>query len=146
MNSYWISEDWKVKVETLESYLRNALDRGTKGHSITASVDESGNVAFTVRPIYPPYQTIDYKVIGNLIYPADPAFEKPELGRFFAFMRMGTDYKIANMEGFAAHINALERLYTAMKRDDQEALQAALAELKEQDEELGEDGEDEDED
>ena len=139
MSSYWISEDWKVKVETLESYLRNGTKNGAYDYAIRATEDESGNVQFYIHPQNADGDTIDYKVTGNSLYPADPAFHKPELGRFFAFMRMGDDYKIANLEGFTAHINALERLYTAMKRDDQEAIQAALAELKEQDEELGED-------
>ncbi len=139
MSSYWISEDWKVKIETLESYLRRNIKEGVINHAIRVTSGESDDVTFYIHPQNANGDTLDYKVNGNLIYPADPAFSKPELGRFFAFMRMGADYKIANMEGFTAHINALERLYTAMKRDDREAVQAALAELKEQDEELGED-------
>ncbi len=141
MSSYWISEDWKVKVETLESYLRSAIERGVYDHAIRAAKYESGDINIHINPMMDG-GGIDYKVIGNLVYPADPAFRKPELGQFFAFMHMGADYKIANMEGFTAYINALERLHIAMKRDDQEAVQAALAELKERDEELGEDGDD----
>ncbi len=144
MSSYWVSEDWKVKVETLESYLRRNIKEGVINHAIRVTSGESDDVTLYIHPQDADGDTLDYKVIENLIYPDDPAFSKPELGCFFAFMRMetgfGTDYKIVNMEGFTAHINALERLYTAMKRDDQEAVQAALAELKEQDEEFGEDG------
>ncbi len=142
MSSYWISEDWKVKVETLESYLQTSIKRGVHEHTVRATEDESGNMQFYIQPLNSEGWRIDYKVTGNSLYPADPAFNKPELGRFFAFMRMGEDYKIANMEGFAARINALERLYTAMKRDDDAAVRAAVAELQEQDEELGEGGED----
>ena len=142
MSSYWISEDWKVKVETLESYLRCNIKEGVINHAIRVTSGESDDVTFYIHPQDANGDTIDYKVIGNLIYPADPAFSKPELGQFFAFMRMGENYKIAPMAGFTAHINALECLYRAMKRDDQEAVHAALAELKERDEELGEDGDD----
>ena len=145
MSSYWISEDWKVKVETLESYLRSAIERGVYDHAIRAAKDESGDINIHINPMMDG-GGIDYKVIGNLIYPADPAFSKPELGQFFAFMRIGESFRIIPMEGFTAHVNALDRLYTATKRNDQESIQVALAELKAQDEELGADGEDEGDD
>ena len=120
MSSYWISEDWKVKVETLESYLRRNIKEGVINHAIRVTSGESDDVTLYIHPLNANGETLDYKVIGNLIYPADPAFSKPELGQFFAFMHMGADYKIANMEGFTAYINALERLHIAMKRDDDE--------------------------
>ena len=137
MSSYWISEDWKVKVETLESYLWSALGRGIGDFLLVAEEDESGNVQFSVRPLNSDGEKIDYKVLINTLYPADPAFNKPELGRFFAFMRMGDNCRIVPMEGFTAHINALDLLYKAMKRDDQDGIKSALSELKALDEELG---------
>ena len=145
MSSYWISEDWKVRVETLESYLRTAMGRGVHDHTVRATVDESGNVQFYIHPLNAEGWMINYKVTQNTIYPADPAFNKPELGGLIAFIRdREKNYRLAPAEFFSAHINALDLLYKAMKRDDQDGIKSALAELKALDEELGVDGEDDD--
>lgn len=144
MADYWISDDWKVKVKTLESYLSDALKGGIYDHLIRASEGESGTVQFTIHPANVNGETIDYKVLDNRMYPADPAFGPPYREALICFMRTKDGFRLAEMSTFTARVNMLDELYLAVRREDQDGIRQAMLELQEQDRELGEEEGDED--
>ena len=152
MSSYWISEDWKVKVETLESYLRSAVGHGMRDFIVIATEDDSPNVQFAIHPLNAVGETIDYKVTGNSLYPADPAFRKPD-HPIIQYSHTGNG-RVFQMSSFTEYLSLLERLRQAADKKDQGGMDTILMAMREwdeemgtEDEELGEDGEDgEDED
>ena len=143
MSSYWISEDWKVKVETLESYLRNGIKRGIHDYGILATEDASGNVQFTIQhPQIADGNEIEYKVTGNSLYPADPAFERPQ-NPIVAYSHTGNG-RVWDMSSFGAYLSLLERLRQAADKKDQGGMESILAAMREWDEEMGTETEEDD--
>ena len=143
MSSYWVSEDWKVKVETLESYLRSAIKRGIRDFIVIATEDDSLNVQFAIHPLNAVGETIDYKVTGNSLYPADPAFEKPQ-HPIIQYSRTGNG-RVHQMSTFTEYLSLLERLRQAADKKDQGGMESILSAMWEWDEEMGTVDEDEDE-
>ena len=142
MSSYWISEDWKVKVETLESYLRNGIKEGIKGYTVVVSEDSSGNVRFLIQhSLNNGGDEIEYKVTGNSLYPADPAFEKPQ-HPIIQYSHTGNG-RVFQMSTFTEYLSLLERLRRAADKKDQGGMDSILMAMREWDKEMGMEDEDE---
>ena len=145
MSQFWISEDMSIQVETLESALDNALKRKAAHLGVHIKRCENGGVGFKACGI-------EYKVTGNQVYPADPAFPYPD-EPFVVLDRSGKDAHIFKLAEFSDYINLLEKLRRAVEAknaNEQEQLLAALHEVDmelgmDEDEEDGEYPEDEDE-
>ncbi len=135
MSSYWISEDWKVKVETLESYLRSVIERGIRDFIVIATEDDSPNVQFAIHPLNAVGETIDYKVTGNSLYPADPAFEKPQ-HPIIQYSHTG-NARVHQMSSFTEYLSLLERLRQSAEKKDQGGMESILATMREWDKEKG---------
>ena len=137
MADYWISDDWKVKVETLEHYLASTSKRGMRDHTVHADVNEWGDAQFSIHPAGYESQRVDYKALDNRVYPADPAFGPPHRERMICYMRTKDGFRLAEMSTFTARVNSLDDLYSAVRREDQDGIKQAMEALREQDEESG---------
>ena len=137
MADYWISDDWKVKVQTLEHYLASTSKRGMRDHTVHVDVNEWGDAQFSIHPAGDESQRVDYKALDNRVYPADPAFGPPYREALICFMRTKYGFQLAELSAFAARVNTLDELYSAVRREDQDCIKQAMGALREQDEESG---------
>lgn len=152
MSSYWVSEDDKVSVKTLESYLFDASREGVTSHNIRVTHAEGSDIQFTISPdaISPNAlggEPIDYKIDDNQVYPAHEAFSKPD-ERMIVFARMGDDksnWHLAKLDTFSAYLNSLAELRKAAEADNTEEIKKLLQAMREYDAEIGADDEEEDE-
>lgn len=135
MSSYWISEDWKAQVKTIEGYFLDAMRNGVIDHALRVSKSEDGNTQFYIHPANTNGETIDYKVDNNTIWPAHEAFNKPD-EKITVFLKdKGRMFHGASLSWY---FNRLDDLLQAVRAKDFDAVNKIVQTINEEDDEYEE--------